>query len=355
MFKKINKIKGLRAALLALIVCAVAIVIVFAIKAIHSQKPHETEIVAEKEELNNSRVDVWIPYWGMSAVESDMDSLAGSVDDLCYFAAYFDEDGKLFLEDSTCILHEKYLNDDGYSDKKCYLTVVNDVKLTGGESFSKDIGILKELFSSQEMMERHADDIIHLASSEKYDGIEIDYEAIKSNKELWGQFVDFERILIQKAKDSDLMVRIVLEPAFPAEEFDWPADCEYVLMCYNLYGKGTEPGPRATPQFLNEMVDKMSKMPGQINFALATGGYDFCENGEVKGVTRVEAEKLFALTPGTEPMRDEESGQLHFGYIDESDVIHYVWYADDTTISLWMDTISNRGYSDFTLFRAGAM
>ena len=184
-------------------------------------------------------------------------------------------------------------------------------------------------------------------------GVEVDFEALGNEDEIWYSYVDFVTYLYQLTQERGLDLRIVLEPAFRLKGFSWPDGPEYVVMCYNLHGKTTEAGDRANKDFLLELVDKMEQMPGEPNFALATGGYDFCEDGIVVGVTAREAEALFLKTPGDEPMRDEKSGQLYFGYIDDEDMIHYVWYSDIDTIKYWMDVIKSTGHDNFTIFKVG--
>ena len=202
-------------------------------------------------------------------------------------------------------------------------------------------------------MQQCAKKMVELAVAEGFDGVEVDFEALGNEDEIWYSYVDFVTCLYQMTQERALDLRIVLEPSFRLKGFCWPDGPEYVVMCYNLHGKTTEAGDRANKEFLLELVDKMEQMPGEPNFALATGGYDFKADGTVVGVTAKEAEELFMKTPGEAPMRDENSGQLYFGYIDDEDLIHYVWYSDIDTIKYWMDVIKSTGHNNFTIFKVG--
>src|SRR5690554_6797642 len=113
-------------------------------------------------------------------------------------------------------------------------------------------------------------------------------------------------------------------------------------MCYNLYGYGTEPGPKADIQFLEELIQKMKVLPGEVSFALATGGFNFNENGEITSINEIHAIELLNIYDII-PVRDEDSGSMVFRYTDEVNLAHEVWYADERTIELWSEVIGQAG------------
>lgn len=285
-----------------------------------------TALSAEAQDLT-----VWSVYWDCQEDASVLRSTADSYGAISLFAAYF-QDGELAILDATSEMLAKIRNRDATQDKPVYLSVVNDVK-NGDQSSLKDTDILWQLLGTPEAAAAHAQQLVDLAADNGFDGIEIDYEKIRKDMDLWQAFLQFEDTLLAKAKEKDLAVRILLEPSTPADQLTFPDGAEYVVMCYNLYGGGTDPGPKADYAFLQQMQEKFSTLPN-ISFALANGGYDW-ENGTTKAVQKrtSEAEAL-AEANGAEPQRDADSGALWFTYKDGG-TTHTLWYADAETLSLW--------------------
>lgn len=309
----------------------------------NSQKTNETEV----EERNRS---AWIVYWDTDIL-SELSRMEEHIGTLCYFAAYFKEDHSLFLPKEVSDTYGKIQKAYGGKRFKSYLTFVNDIRMNDGSSKLKDTKLLYQLLKTKESRESHAEDIVSLASQGGFDGIEIDYEAIRGDNTLWKYFSEFTEELYRRASQKGLSVRIVLESSVPAERISFPRGPEYVMMCYNLYGYGTDPGPKADKAFLEEMIQKM-KVFTNVNFAIATGGFDFEEGGTAAQLTEEEAvsrkEKYKAQV-----QREEESRCAVFSYKDDKGKKHEVWYADRETIQYWSEIIGKEGNYGVSLWRLG--
>lgn len=305
----------------------------------------------QEEEREIPSLGAWVSYWDMDTAQQELDAISESMDTVCHFAAYFDANHNPFIPQETVEYHMWQEENRKTQDMVTYLTFVNDIALEEGSSL-KDTDLLYELFSSQESIVSHVSKILDMTVQGGYDGIEIDYEAIRKDIELWNLFIEFIEELMEQANARDVMVRVLLEPNVPIDELSFPAGPEYVMMCYNLYGYGTEPGPKADIDFLEEMVTIMEKLPGDINFALATGGFDFAEDESVAQVTMSEARRL-QTERGSEPIRDSASSALYFDYVDEAGMTHQLWYADEETLQIWMNEIRGMGHNRFTIWRIG--
>lgn len=298
-------------------------------------------------EIEAPVLGAWVTYWKEEEARERVSSLGKELDSICFFAAYFDVNETPFIPDATTAYHDELFNNGELKEKDAYLTFVNDLLLEKGSSL-KDTELLERLFANDETIESHVNQIVQMTIDGGYDGIEIDYEAIKKNNKLWERFVTFENRLLEVASENNLKVRVILEPSAPIGTIDFPDGPEYVMMCYNLYGYGTKPGPKADKEFLIKMADKMEMLPGTLNFALATGGFDFCDDS-VKQVSSKEAEELSKLYDTT-VSRDEKSSALSFDYNSDDGKTHTVWYADNTTINDWMTVLKDQGHYRFTIW-----
>jgi spore germination protein len=344
--------------------CIISIIVIFYMyknykekELFHDSKNNETKVTPpmDPEELKGEKersINTWTVYWDNENVVEDMKGLGNKVTSLSYFAAYFDANENLFIPDNMKELRSKVNNSDSHTNYKGYLTFVNDVLKSEGGSSLKDTKLLYSLLSSHDNMQNHIDEIIALTIDGGYDGIEIDYEAIKKDKDLWKLFLQFVDDLYGAATEKELLVRILLEPSALTQEIDFPEGPEYVIMCYNLYGYGTEPGPKANKDFLVRMVEKMKDLPGEIGFAVANGGFDFDESGTVKQISTKDAVKKQELHQASS-YRDKESGCMVFSYKDEIGNFHEVWYADNIAIDYWFSILEELGENNLYLWRLG--
>ncbi|MSU02046.1 glycosyl hydrolase family 18 protein [Tissierella pigra] len=303
----------------------------------------------EIEDNENIRFSIWTAYWDTDDLEHEIKDM-GKVDNICYFAAYFNEDKILFVPKET---KESLKRIESLGNRKygSYLTIVNDLLLADNKSSLKDTDLLYTLFATEETMNNHIEDILNIVIKEGFDGIEIDYEAINKDINLWELFIEFIDKLYKSANGKDIPVRVVLEPNVPLDKITLPEGPEYIIMCYNLHGYGTEPGPKANKVFIEDMIKKSEGLKGDIGFALATGGYDFQSNGIVNALTEREAVELSKFYNKI-PQRDE-SGALFFNYMDNEEVSHQVWYANKDTINYWIGIITEAGDYGISIWKIG--
>ena len=293
------------------------------------EKPKEEGIFKEIDALSS-----WVTYWDLK-VDEEINLLGQRLKELSYFAVYYDENQELVLPKDLV----DFYSDAPYKDKRVnYITIVNDEVNSDGTSKVKDKELLHSLLMEENIRSTHIEEIINLALDNDFQGIEMDYENLKKDEELWDNYLLFIEELYKEAKEKNLKVKVVLEPSAPIEDLDFPEGPTYVMMCYNLHGGFSEPGPKATPDFIKELILKMEKVPGEKSFAIATGGFDWGDNGKVLSLTEKGAKELIK-TYGVSVTRDEESKCNVFNYEDQEGVSHEVWYADLETLNEWMKVI----------------
>ncbi len=294
-------------------------------------------------------LSAWAVYWDTERVSAELSLLAPGLKSVSVFSTLFHADDTLYLPDQTATLLASIREQYGET-KGIYLTFVNDIALTDGSFSLKDVALLERLFASEERMDAHIAEMIALTKTADCEGIELDYEAMRKNSALWEPFAAFVGRLYAATQNEGLLCRVVLEPSALGKA-NYPSGPEYVLMCYNLYGSHSGPGPKADIRFINALADE-SRDLSSLSFAFSTGGFDWDANNEAKQQTEQEAAAL-AQTYNITPERDEKSGALHFTYTAEDGSMHTVWYADGETLAIWMQTAAKKGVSQFSLWRTG--
>lgn len=294
-------------------------------------------------------LSAWAVYWDTERVSEELTLLSPELNSISVFSTLFHADDTLYVPDQTTALLTS-IQDQFGAKQDIYLTFVNDIALSDGSFSLKDVALLERLFESEGRMDAHIQEMIALTKSAGCDGIELDYEAMRKNSALWEPYSTFVGRLYAAAKDSGLLCRVVLEPSALGKA-EYPDGPEYVLMCYNLFGSHSGPGPKADFRFIHALADE-SRALSNLSFAFSTGGFDWDSNEEAAQLTEGEAAAL-AKTHGITPERDEESGALYFTYTAEDKTQHTVWYADGETLALWMQAAAQKGVSRFAVWRTG--
>jgi len=310
------------------------------------------EVSSPTQTAKPATLSAWVTYWDMPGAMGEACELGDSLSSLSFFAAYFNAEGELFICEELSILFEESMQ--SLSDKSLirYMTVVNDKLNSQGPASLKDTDLLYSLFITEDIITAHIGEHIAIAKEHGYDRHEIDYEGIRNDLTLWERFQTFLNRLNSETKEAGLSLRVLLEPSTPFEQIELPAGPEYVMMCYNLYGTHSGPGPKADADFIRKLAEKMSNLPGEKAFAIATGGFDWEGSNSVVSVTEAQATAL-QDNYSAQLCRDEASQCAVFTYRDEEDNLHEVWYADDVTLRYWANIIREFDNASVAIWRLG--
>ncbi len=293
----------------------------------------------------------WVVSWDEANGWKEYQKNKTDWDSVAYFAATFDENGKLQMPEG---LKKKPKTKGAF-----YLTFVNDVHPTKGKPVEKDTTVLQKVLATEESRRAHAKEILSMADTAGVDGIEIDYERIAkaSDPELVKKFANFTQILFLESISHHKKVRIILEPSMPMD-LPYSSGPEYVVMAYNLYGLHSGPGPKADGPFIQKTIQKMQALPGKKALAFSNGGCQWedagllgLKKGKAKFITEETAVQL-AKAYQQQPIRDAASAALHFSY-KEKDHTYDVWYADKETLEAWMTLAAKEGISSIYIWRLG--
>ncbi len=290
---------------------------------------------------------VWCVYWDTD-IEEELTELKDNIGAVSLFSCYFDDEGKIYMPKELPELG-KEIEHMGFSS--AYLSFTNDVQHADGSSTQKDAALLKGLWKDENRMQTLADEVLAAAQLMDVSGIEIDFENIKE-PEMWSDYSRFLHILWEKAKAQNLSMRVVLGVNAPIETCSFPEGPAYAVMCYNLYGTHSGPGPKADTEFLTETAKKFSSLQN-VEYALAAGGFEWdADDKAVRSLTQEDAEALQAETKSVSE-RDELSQAQHYTYEKEGSRFT-VWYGDAQTLAAWRSVILQTDQdARFNLWRAG--
>ncbi len=289
----------------------------------------------------------WIVYWDWASGIEEAKSMVPPPERLIAFGALFDADEHVILEpEASDMLRAMQA---AFPSGKVWLSVINDLTLSAGGYSNKDAGLLRRLLSDPEKRAEHVRELVTLAEAWKLKGLEIDYENMRGDAELLASYTAFLRELWGELKSRGIALRACLEwdTVLYAELPEGP---EYVVMCYNLYGHHSGPGPKADKAFLREVAALWAGRKDCV-MALAAGGYDWVDGQVAREVRETEAEKIFR-SRNLKTARDPDSGAVYGEYLAEGKT-HTVWYADTETLRVWMETLLEAGFSRFDIFRLG--
>lgn len=287
----------------------------------------------------------WLVYWDVDSALREVRELPDAFESLICFEAYFDKDGNWILPPES----KQLLEEMKALDAPVYLSLVNDVQQEDGSFEQKSKDFLVQQLSTPAARSAHIVKIMQLIRSQGVKGLEIDYENIKKDTELWAAFAAFVDQLYQILSHNGISLRVVMECGAP-EYAEFPEGPIYSCMCYNLYGYHSGPGPKADIAFLRELGESWKAIPGEVHMAFATGGFLWEGKTVERAFTELEAEE-WLNQQNVKPERDSASGALKA--VVSGNKKYTAWYADGETLEIWRDTLRSMGYTHFDLFRLG--
>ena len=296
-------------------------------------------------------ISAWITCEDWQEGISDVRSFIGMPDSIQAFAAFFNDDGRLFFTEEGSQMVLALGVREGNNALPVYLTLKNDRMKEDGEWVLKDGSLLKRLLTTENARKKHIDDIVIFARSNGFDGVEVNYENVNGSAE--EGFALFCSALHERLKGLDMKLRVVIDPNSEIDIAALPEGPEYVVIAYDLGEAGKEPGPRVDEATIARIIPEMDHLPGDKRIAFATGGFDWDAAGNVQEVTEAQAYELSLFSGDIQ--RDEGSGMLYFEYPAEDGSTHTIWYADSETLAGWFGLAGSLGYENVALWKMGGI
>ncbi|WP_153017270.1 glycosyl hydrolase family 18 protein [Alkalihalobacillus trypoxylicola] len=304
----------------------------------------------ELQEALHLTTSLWVVDWQSEESLQDAETISHSLHNLILFGTYFDENGDFYQPDSAEEMVETVLTEKEHQSS-VYLSFVNDQFMDDGTIIQKNPDLLVNILETDYSRKEHIEQILSFVHDKPIDGIEMDYEKIPT--EYKTDFFLFTEELGQALQPLNLSLRVVLEPGFLPEENELQESIDYVVMAYNLYGFHSEPGPKASYEFLEVLSKRFPNDLGNIGMALATGGFSW-QGDHVQALSEQDALALISKHELT-PTRDPNSGAMTFTFIENHQLVE-VWYADGITLKSWVEYLMELDdYRDFSFWRAGQL
>jgi len=228
-----------------------------------------------------------------------------------------------------------------------FATVTNQP--AGKLGFSRDIAAA--IMASPESRRRHIENLVALAREKGFDGIDLDWEALKAeDRQPFATFVE-ELAAALHAEGRFLSIAVFpktqkrgrwdTQRAMDYERLGAAVD-EFKVMTYNFSGPWSDPGPQAPLAWADEVLSfAESQVPaGKIYLGIPFYGYDW-HAGKATAVRSAGASEA-AARYGVKVGRDAASGEATLRYTDGEGVAHVVYYQDERAIAAKLDQMHRK-------------
>lgn len=205
-----------------------------------------------------------------------------------------------------------------------------------------------------------------LASIEtnNYTGVNIDFEDIYAGDR--DNFTEFMKELYNALHPKAYMVTVSV-PAKTEDDIidNWNGAYDYaniakysdqiVLMAYDEHYAGGSPGPIASSDWVNKVVQYAAKViPSEkILLGVADYGYDWSNDGNsAKAYSEQQAYNM-SLNMAAPIQWDETSESPYYTYTDINYVHHTVWFENGQSVGYKLDIIKNNNLGGIAIWRLG--
>jgi len=213
------------------------------------------------------------------------------------------------------------------------------------------------ILNNQETSDCLAGVLADMIAESKVAGINIDLEDLKpSDKEAYLSFLKNLADLLHK-NNKFLTVDVTAnDPAYDIEYIGQIADY-VILMAYDEHYPSSAPGPIASADWFQDIVDQgVGSVPkSKLIIALGAYGYDWT-SGTTTPANSLKFNELMTLAANAdaEPEMNSDSGfNMYFSYSDGDNQNHQVWFLNGTTAWNEFLSVKKGGVAGVALWRLG--
>ena len=336
--------RGRRRLFALLLLAGVAVIVVILLFTVgpfaaHLQRPGKPPLGYLRKPLGGRHYRV--TAWSLGSVHSlESATAAHAVDEVDFDWYHPQADGSVTADKENLDLVAAARD----HDLNIFATVTNSP--SAGAAFSHDLAAA--ILASPEARRRLIDGLVALVEDKGYDGVDLDWEALKA-----GDRDGFSTFVEQLAAALHARRRFLSIAVFPktSEPGRWDnqisadyarlgkAVDEFKIMTYSYSGPWGAPGPQAPLAWVNDVLAfaETKVAPRKISMGVPFYGFDWHGGSAraVGGASGAAAATRYHVTVG----RDAGSQEATLTYRDENGVTHEVFFQDQTAIAAKLDTL----------------
>lgn len=314
-----------------------------------------------KKQYDGKKILGWIPFWDQDTAFASFKRNVGIFDYVSVFWYLLRSDGSIrkyiyAFEDPSLISY-------AHANNVKVLALVANLP---DEDDRGDWDYLRvdNVISSSSARKKHVTDLVNLAKAKKFDGINIDYEALKGyQKENFTLFIKELSVQLHK---NNLILAVALhpkpkenDPAYSngSQAQDWKELSKYAdqlhVMTYEEHWETSVPGPIASIPWVKSILTYTKKMiPEEKLFTgIPLYGYDWGGSGNAIGLNYIGILNL--INKYNPKINWENTAKTLFFTYKNGSTNHTVWYEENSSFKAKLSLFNNMGLSNFAFWRLG--
>lgn len=234
--------------------------------------------------------------------------------------------------------------------------------------FESDASKLQKILSTLDSRKRLVNQIMTVVQREGYDGVNIDFEGVKSaDKDKFNEFIQgLSEALHAEGKSLNISLPVKTEKADWWPGYDYQTLGKYsdfaVLMAYDK--NPASPEPQSGIDWVEDVVDyAIARIPAEkVVLGIGYYGYDWSSNGGRSTVLATRnginisgllfADEL-AAKYGLKFTIDKKSGLAYGTYTDDNGVFHQIWMENEASVDAKAKLVIEKGLKGVALWRLG--
>lgn len=203
----------------------------------------------------------WIPYWDQTNASQSFKQNVSKIDYISVFWYRIDENGKLGTYKG--VAQDKSIIEFAHKNNVKVLALVANLSETGDGSW--DFKRVDRVISTKEARRKHINELIELVEKNDFDGIDIDYESLRSSQK--ENFTEFIEELAGQLHVRNKLLGVAIHPktsednplenngsgAQDLRRIGRYADQLY-FMTYLEHGAFSEPGPIGSLSWMEQVI-----------------------------------------------------------------------------------------------------
>lgn len=308
-----------------------------------------------------ARIMGWVPYWDQETAWESVLAHRDVVDTVGFFWYALLTDGSLGPYPYATLDRSLVTTAEQYGMKT--LVVIANLP-TENEHGDWDPERVQRVIATPTARQQHIADIVQLVDEYNFDGVNIDYEALRGNQRAdFSQFIEeLATALHQRHKILGISLAAKAEEDSPrysngSEAQDWAYLAEHAdqlyVMAYNEHWETSNPGAVASlPWATTIMSYAASQIPPDKLFAgMPLYGYDWGETPPAIGLTHQAVTKLMRRWQAKQQW--DASAQSPFFTYQTNNESHTVWFEDTPSLQAKLTAWQRLGVRNVALWRLG--